>query len=312
MKKLVLLDSDTLGKIDEIDQLSTFGEVTSYPFTKPEDTVDRIGNAEIVLTNKVVIDKRVIDQCSELKLICVLATGTNNIDIPYAESKGIQVKNVAGYSTNSVAQHTFAMLFHLLHHLNYYDKFVKKGNYAESPIFTNLSHSYEELNGKEFGIVGFGNIGKKVASIAEAFGANVFYYSTSGNNHDNDYVSVDLETLLKESDIISIHAPLNENTTYLFGEKEFALMRKNAIILNLGRGKIINESALADALNKEQIRAAALDVLENEPIQANNPLLHLKNPEKLLITPHIAWASVQARKKLMRLTIKNIKTFLEV
>ena len=309
--KLVLLDKDTLGELKDIELLNEFGTVTSYAYTAPEETIKRIGDAEIVLTNKVVIDQHVIDSCPNIKLICVLATGTNNIDIPYAESKGISVKNVAGYSTNSVAQHTFAMLFNLLHQLNFYDSYVKTGKYTESEIFTNLSHSFEELNGKEFGIVGLGAIGKKVADIAQAFGANVFYYSTSGKNHDNDYVSVDLKTLLTEADFVSIHAPLNEKTTYLFGENEFELMKRDAILLNLGRGKIVDEAALANALNHNKIKAAALDVLENEPINRDNPLLSLKEPQKILITPHIAWASMEARKKLIRLTVKNIKSFLE-
>lgn len=309
--KLVLLDKDTLGELPDIELLREIGELTTYPSTSADQTIERIGDAEIVLTNKVIIDKNVIDACQNIKLICVLATGTNNIDIPYAEEKGIVVKNVAGYSTNSVAQHTFAMLFHLLHQLNFYDNYVKDGLYTQSPIFTNLSHSFEELNGKEFGIVGLGAIGKRVADIAQAFGANVFYYSTSGKNHDSDYVSVDLDTMLKEADFISIHAPLNADTEFLFREKEFSKMRKDAIILNMGRGKIIDEQALANALNKNQIKAAALDVLEYEPIKADNPLLSISNPKKLLITPHIAWASIEARKKLMRLTVKNIKTFLE-
>ena len=309
--KLAILDAKTLGSDIDLSGFSQFGEVEIYETTKPEETLERVKDKDIVVTNKVVIDKNIMDNSPNLKLICVAATGVNNIDVEYAKKKGIQVRNVAGYSTESVVQHTFAMLFYLLESLRYYDDYVKSGEYAKSDIFTHLGKPFWEIRGKTWGIIGLGTIGRRVADVASAFGANVIYYSTSGVERKEKYPRVSLDELLKTSDIVSIHAPLNEKTKGLIGYEQIKLMKPTAYLLNLGRGGIVVEEDLAKALDENLIAGAALDVLEKEPITEDNPLLKIKNKEKLFITPHIAWTSVEARKTLVNEIIENIKAFLE-
>ncbi len=309
--KIAVLDAKTLGSDVDLSGLNQFGEVEIYETTPPEKVIDRVKDKDIIITNKVVIDKNVIDNAPNLKLIAVAATGVNNVDIQYAKEKGIQVRNVAGYSTESVVQHTFAMLFYLLEHLRYYDKYVKSGEYSKSDIFTHLGKPFWEIHGKKWGIIGLGTIGRRIAEVAESFGAKVSYYSTSGIDRKEKYPRKSLEQLLSESDIVSIHAPLNEKTKGLIGYDQLKLMKKNAILLNLGRGGIVVEEDLAKALDENLIGGAGLDVLEKEPIDENNPLLKIKNKEKLLITPHIAWTSIEARQRLVNEIVENIKAFLE-
>jgi len=309
--KIAILDAKTLGSDVDLSIFNQFGDVEIYQTTKPEETLERVKDKEIVITNKVVIDKNIMDSSPNLKLICVAATGVNNIDVEYAKQKGIQVRNVAGYSTESVVQHTFAMLFYLLESLRYYDEYVKSGEYAKNDIFTHLGRPFWEIKGKTWGIIGLGTIGRRVAEVATAFGADVIYYSTSGVDRPEKYQRVSLEELLKSSDIVSIHAPLNEKTKGLIGYEQLKLMKPSAILLNLGRGGIVIEKDLAKALDEGLIAGAGLDVLEKEPINEDNPLLKVKNKEKLFITPHIAWTSVEARKTLINEIAENIKAFLE-
>jgi lactate dehydrogenase-like 2-hydroxyacid dehydrogenase len=308
---IVFLDADTLGEVTGFYQLTKQGNLTVYPSTLPQQRIERIIGREIVITNKVVIDREVMEACPTLKLICIAATGKNNIDLACAEEKGIQVKNVAGYSTESVVQHTFAMLFYLGSHLAYYDQFVKKGDYARSSLFTHLGKPFFELAEKNYGIIGLGTIGKRIAEVASAFGARIQYYSTTGKNENTGYTSVSLEQLLHDSDVLSIHCPLTEATHNLIGYDQMCMMKKEAILINAGRGGIVNEAALATALNEGRIASAALDVLEKEPPEISNPLFRIKQPEKLLITPHIAWASGESRERLMDGIIRNISDFLE-
>lgn len=308
--KLVFLDAKTVGDVPNLKDLEKFGEVTFYQTTSPDQTEKRINDVDIVITNKVVLDRELIEGAGNLKLICVAATGMNNIDRDAAKEAGIPVKNVSGYSTNSVAQTTFAMILHLVQKIPQYDEFVKSGAYAQHDIFTNMEVSYSEIDGKQFGIIGLGNIGSKVASIAEVFGAEVVYHSTSGRNLDQPFPHMGLNELLETSDFISIHAPLNENTENLIGYEELKLMKETAILINAGRGGIVNESDLAKALDEDQIAGAALDVFEQEPINAHNPLLSIKNKHKLVMTPHIAWASIEARTELIEGVKKNIEEFL--
>ncbi len=306
---IVFLDADTLGEVTGFYQLTKQGNLTVYPSTLPQQRIERILGREIVITNKVVIDREVMEACPTLKLICIAATGKNNIDLACAEEKGIQVKNVAGYSTESVVQHTFAMLFYLGSHLPYYDQFVKNGDYARNNLFTHLGKPFFELAGKNYGIIGLGTIGKRIAEVASAFGARIQYYSTTGKNVNTGYTSVSLDQLLHESDIISIHCPLTESTHNLIGYDQLCRMKKEAILINAGRGGIVNEAALAQALDEGRIAAAALDVLEKEPPEISNPLFRIKQPEKLLITPHIAWASRESRERLMEGIIQNISEY---
>lgn len=309
--KLAILDALTLGEDVNLDTFKDFGYLEIYPITKTkEETVERVKDKHIIITNKVVIDKEVMDNAPYLKLICVAATGYNNIDINYAKQKGIAVTNVAGYSTNSVVQHTFGMLFYLLEHLRYYDEYVKSGEYTKSPIFTHIGKPFWEIYGKTWGIIGLGTIGKKVAQIAESFGCDVIYYSTSGKNTAQKYPHKALDELLSISDIVSIHAPLNEYTKNLITYEKLKLMKKTAILLNLGRGGIVNEKDLAKALDEGLIAAAGLDVLEKEPMNLDNPLLQIKNKDRLLITPHIAWTSIEARQTLVKEIYLNIDAFI--
>lgn len=308
MKKIVVLDSKTLGNVN-FDKLKEFGEVVLYEKTKAEEVEERVKDASIILTNKVVLNKDNLKNAEKLEIICETATGFNNIDIEYAKNKNIAVTNVAGYSTPTVAQHTFATLLHLYDKIGYYDEFVKSGEYSKSGMFTNLDKPFNDIEGKKWGIIGLGNIGKKVAKIAEAFGAEVVYYSTSGKNNNSDYKRVELDELLSESDIISIHSPLNTNTQGLFNYDNLKKMKKSAVLINMGRGPIVVEKDLAKAIDENIIAGAGLDVFSVEPIPEDSPLLKIKNKEKIVMTPHIAWASIEARERLFNDLIENIKAF---
>ncbi len=308
--KIVFLDAKTVGDDVDLTIFEAFGDFVAYPTTKGTQVFDRVYDADIVITNKVVIDREVMNYAKNLKLICVAATGTNNIDIPYAKEKGIAVTNVAGYSTESVVQHTFGMLFYILEQLRYYDEYVKSGQYAESDIFTHLGRPFPEVNGKRWGIIGLGTIGKRVGQVAESFGCDVVYYSTSGVKREERFRKYPLDELLITSDIVSIHAPLNDRTKNLITYDKIRLMKPSAILLNLGRGGIVNEEDLAKALDEGLISGACLDVLEKEPIDQYNPLLYIKNKERVLITPHIAWTSIEARKRLIQEIAENIRAFL--
>ena len=300
--KIVFLDALTLGDVD-FERFKEFGEIKIYQTTTSNQTIERVKDADIVVTNKVVIDKNVMDN-SNIKFIQVAATGMNNIDLEYAKKKGIIVRNVAGYSTHSVIQHTFALVLGLLNRVCYFDEYVRK-EYPNSQIFTHIVDWFE-INGKTWGIIGLGEIGRGVANLAKSFGAEVIYYSTSGKNSNKNYKRVGLEELLKRSDIISIHAPLNENTKNLLNKDNLHLIKDRAILVNVGRGGIINESDLAKILEKKDI-FVGLDVFSKEPINKDNPLLKFKN--KTLLTPHVAWTSKEARKKLMDGIYENIKKF---
>ena len=307
---IVFLDASTVGDLPNLDKLKEFGEVTYYQTTSADETAGRIREADIVITNKVVLNRSLMEQAENLKLICIAATGMNNVDLEAAKELDIEVKNVAGYASVSVAQHTFAMLFNLLQPINYYDTYIKSGEYSKSPIFTNMERNFSELRGKTFGIIGLGNIGRKVAAIAEAFGAEVVYYSTSGKNSDQPYRRLELDELLSASDVVSVHAPLNERTENLVGREQFSLMKPTAFLINTGRGGIVHEAELAKALDEGELAGAALDVFENEPIDPDSPLLDIHNPNKLVLTPHVAWASMEARTELIEGVRKNIEEFL--
>jgi glycerate dehydrogenase len=307
--KIVLLDTLTFGETD-LGGFDALGEVSRYETTRPEETLARIADADVVVTNKVVIDARTMRATPSLKLICVAATGMNNVDLDAARDLGIAVRNVAGYSTDAVVQHTFSMLFYLMGHSRYYDDYVKSGAWQRSPVFTHIGPSFHELRGKTWGIVGLGEIGRGVAKVASAFGATVRYYSTSGKNENPDYEKVTLSRLLEESDVVSVHAPLNARTEGLIGHSELLTMRDGAVLLNLGRGGIVDERALAAILDAKPLYAG-LDVLEKEPMTDPHPLMGITRKERLYITPHIAWTSVEARERLIAAVLDNIRTFFD-
>ena len=303
--KIVFLDAATLGDTS-LDPISDLGELICYPTSTPQEALSRVGDCDVIITNKVKVTKDLLDSAPKVKLICEAATGTNNIDMDECSRRGIPVRNVAGYSTDSVVQQTFMHLLSLLGNAPYFDHKVKSGEYSRSGLFTDVSMPFVEMAGKTIGIIGMGTIGSKVAKVASAFGMNVVYFSTSGTSHCKEYPSLPLEKIMKESDVISVHAPLNERTNGLIGENELKMMKPSAVILNLGRGGIVQEAALAKALDEGWIAGAALDVFCTEPLLEDNPLLHLKDPGKIRMTPHTAWASVEARQRLVSKIAENI------
>lgn len=304
--KIVFLDAATMGDVS-FEPFEQLGEFVSYATSTPMEARERVKDADVVMINKVIVNKELIDAAPSLKLICVAATGVNNIDVDYAASKGIPVRNVAGYSTDSVAQSTFMHILSLAGGAPYFDNSVKTGSYSRSGMFTDPNWNWWELAGKTIGIIGLGNIGKKVAQIAEAFGMKVCYFSTSGTGHCKDYPCMTLEELLKVSDVVSVHAPLNERTLNLLGAKEFAMMKPTAIIVNAGRGAIIVEADLADAVDNGVIAGAGIDVFVQEPIPEDHPYLKMKHPERMRLTPHVAWASVEARRRLVSMMADNVR-----
>jgi len=304
--KITLLDTLTFGETD-LSAFKNLGEVEVFQTTSADLTLSRITDSNVIVTNKVVITKEMMSECKKLKLICVAATGMNNVDLEAAKELNIEVKNVAGYSTDSVIQHTFSMLFYIIGQSRYYDEVVKDGTYSKSPIFTDVSHPFFEIKNKKWGIIGLGSIGEGVAKIAQAFGAEVFYYSTSGKNHSQPYKRLKLNELLETCDIISIHAPLNKNTNNLLDYEQLLMCKDGATVLNLGRGGIINEDAVAKIIDEKNL-SFALDVLTKEPMAQNHKLLNVKAKNRLYITPHIAWTSVEARDSLIDSTIENIKS----
>lgn len=307
--KIVILDAKTLGECD-LTPIKKFGEFVIYQTTTPEQTLHRCKDADIILTNKVVLDAKTLKELNNLKLICVTATGTNIIDTQTAEKMGILIKNVAGYSTNSVAQHTLTLALTFLSRLPYYDHYCKSGEWCKSDIFMHINGGLNELNGKKWGIIGLGSIGKKVATIASAFGAKISYTSTSGKNSDTTYPQKSLQDLLKESDIISIHASLNESTNNLIAKEQLSLLKDKAMIINVGRGGIVNENDVAKILLDKNIYFAT-DVLQKEPMEKNHPFLNPLIQDKIILTPHIAWAYGNARETLIKMVIENIRTFIE-
>lgn len=308
--KLVFLDTKTIGEDIDLSAYDALGEVVKYGFSTLEEIPERVKDADVLIVNKIAINEQTIGTAKNLKLVCVTATGTNNLDKEYLKKRGIAWRNVAGYSTESVTQHTFALLFYLLEKIRYYDDYVKDEKYINDTVFTHFAEHFNEVNGKTWGIIGLGTIGRRVADIAKAFGARVIYYSASGSPAQEGYEQVDFETLLTTSDIVSVHAPLNEYTKDLMDREAFAKMKKTAIFLNLGRGPIVVEQDLYEALETGEIAAAGLDVLCEEPMSEINPLAKIKDSKKLIITPHIAWASVEARNRLMQIIVEQIREFL--
>jgi lactate dehydrogenase-like 2-hydroxyacid dehydrogenase len=309
MLNIVFLDSKTVGDVENLKLIQKEGDFEAFDITSEEDIVERSKNKHVIITNKVKITSDIMKELPDLKLICVAATGINNVDIEYAKRHGINVMNVKAYSTESVAQLTFSLLLSLTMRLNYYDEYVKSGKYANSDMFTHFGQPFRELHGMQLGIIGLGTIGRRVAQLAGSFGMETVFYSTSGKNNNIKYKRYDLDTLLRTSDVVSIHAPLTPETENLISYKELSIMKPSSIILNTGRGGIVNEGDLARALNENLISGAGIDVMEKEPINKDNPLLKIKDPFKITITPHIAWASIESRNRLAAKIAENIAYF---
>ena len=307
--KLVFLEAKTLGADVDLSAFKEFGEVVIYPISTVEETKERIKDADIIIANKVPMNEETLAAAEQVKLVCLTATGTNNVDFAYMRERGIAVTNVKGYSTQSVVQHTFAMLFYLYEKLATYDRYVKSGEYAKCDMFSYFTPTFTELAGKRWGIIGLGEIGRGVAAVVRQFGCEVCYYSTSSKNDNTEYTRLSLDELLRTSDIISIHAPLNEATLHLIGKEQLEKMKPTAYLLNLGRGPIVEEQALADVLKTGKIAGAGLDVLEVEPMTKENPLHQIQDSERLLITPHIGWATKEARQRCVDEVAENIRAY---
>lgn len=307
--KIVFLEADSLGEDMKLDSFFNLGEVIVYGKTRPEEVPERIAEADAIIVNKLPMNESTLAGARYLRYIGITATGRNIVDFDYTNRRGITVTNVAGYSTEIVAQHTFAMTLYLLEHLRYYDDYVKSGDYIKCESFCHMERRFTELCGKTWGIIGLGAIGKKVAQIAGAFGCKVIYCSASGRKWSDEYRQVDLDTLLAESDIVSCHTPLTDRTHHLMDYDRFCQMKESAIFINVSRGPIVDEKGLAKALKKEKLAAAGLDVLEKEPMEKDNPLYRLEVGDRLLITPHIAWAAVEARARLLDECRMNLEAF---
>ena len=308
--KISILERDSLGIDVDMSEIDKLGEVTTYAATTVENAVEHIGDADIVIANKLPLNAETLKEAKNLKFVAQTATGTNNVDFSYTNAAGIKVANVPSYSTDSVAQHTFSLLLYLVEKMRFFDDYVKNGTYSKSSCFSCLDMIYPEIAGKTWGIIGMGAIGQKVAQIATVFGCKVITYSASGRTYEMPYEQVDFDTLLVKSDILSIHAPLNEYTKDLMNYDAFCKMKESAYFINVGRGPIVVEEDLARALEEGQIRAAGLDVMRVEPLPENSPLLKIQDSTKLIITPHTAWATSEARQRCVNVVTENIKAFL--
>lgn len=308
--KIVILEAESLGEDMVFTPFHKFGEVVIYPRSTAAEVPQRTRDADVIIANKVPICEETIRDAKNLKLVCVTATGINNLDGDYLKERGIAAYNVAGYSTDGVAQHTFALLFYVLEKLNYYDYYVKSGEYARGSCFSHFSQSFCELAGKTWGIIGLGAIGRRVAEIASVFGCKVICYSASGHKYESPYEQVEFGELLERSDFLSVHAPLNIHTENLMTLEAFRKMKKSAIFINVARGAIVNEQDLYTALTEGEIAGAALDVLVQEPMNPENPLLKIQDSNRLIITPHIAWAAKETRFRVVDEVVKNIERFM--
>ena len=304
--KIVYLDSATVGETP-MDGIAELGELVCWPESTPEEALERVRDCNVLIVNKVLVTRALLDAAPELRLVCEAATGVNNIDLEACRERNIPVRNVAGYSTDSVVQTTFMHILSLMGNAPYFDNTVKDGTYSKGTLFTDVSRPYIEIKGKRIGIVGMGAIGTGVARVAEAFGMEVVYYSTSGTGHCKEWPSISLGELMRTSDVISIHAPYNERTAGLTGAGELAMMKPSATIVNMGRGGIVDEAALAEVIDNDLIGGAALDVFTKEPLPGDSPLLRTRHPEKLRFTPHTAWASTEALTRLVNCIADNIR-----
>lgn len=309
--KIVVLERNSVGSDISVDCFGDFGELVTYPNTLDHQVSERVKDADIIIANKALLNEASLKDAANLKMVCEFATGYDNVDLAYCKSRGIRVTNAVDYCTDAVAQHTFAMLFYLMEHLRHYDDYVKKGEYGAQDRFSNFDLPFVELAGKTWGIIGMGNIGRRTASIARAFGCHVIFHSVSGRSSCTEYEHVTFDELLAKSDFLSLHCPLSDLTRDLIDKEALRKMKKTAILLNVARGPVVNNSDLYWALQNGEIAAAGLDVLEKEPITSDNLLGRIQDSNKLLITPHMAWATIEARTRIVTEVYKNIQAFLD-
>lgn len=309
---IVMLERNSAGTDIDVSAFEKLGKVTYYANTKTaQEVAERAKDADIIIANKAPLNGTSLKDAHRLKLVCELATGYDNCDLAYCKSRGIKVANVVDYSTSMVAQHTFTLALALVQKLAYYDEYVKSGAYSAQDRFSNFDLPFTELEGKTWGIAGMGNIGRRVARIAEAFGCKVIFYSITGQSSVTEYRRVDKDTLLAESDFLSLHCPLSDLSRNFIDKEALKKMKKTAVLINVARGPVVNNTDLYDALAAEEIMAAGLDVLEEEPLKLSNPLSRLKDSSRIIITPHLAWGSVEARTRCVEEVYKNIEAFLQ-
>jgi len=306
--QIVFLDAATMGSTP-LTEISNLGNLTCYASSTPEQARERVAGADVAILNKIIVNKEFLDAAPSLKLICEAGTGINNIDVDLCKERGVAVRNVAAYSTDSVAQLTWMHILNLVGRAFHYDSYVKSGEYAKGSIHVDAGHPFTELAGKTLGVVGMGAIGSKVAAIGRCFGMNVVYFSTSGTSHCKEYPSLEIDELLQRADVVSIHAPYNNRTAGLIGYEGFKKMKRSAVLVNTGRGGIAVEADLARALNEGLIAGAALDVYVKEPLPADSPLMHLDDPSRIIFSPHTAWSSNEARARLASEMARNIREF---
>lgn len=306
--KIVFLDAISMGDVS-LEEIAALGEFSCYLTSTAEEARERVKDADVACLNKVIVDQAFLDAAPRLKLVCEAGTGINNIDVKLCEARGVGVRNVAAYSTDSVAQTTWMHILNLCGRAFHFQQFVTSGAYSKNPVHVDYGHPFMEIAGKTLGIVGMGAIGQRVAAIGRVFGMQVIYYSTSGTGHCKDYPCVSLDELLERADVISIHAPYNERTAGLIGYEAFRKMKRTAYLVNTGRGGIAVESDLARALDEGLLKGAALDVYVKEPLPMESPLMHLQHPERLIFSPHIAWYSTEARARLVHEMAENIRKF---
>jgi glycerate dehydrogenase len=307
---IVVLERNSVGPDISVDILNELGNVTFYNNTVTiEEVRDRVKDADIIVANKSPMREESLKDAPNVKIICEFATGYDNCDLAYCKSRGIMVCNVVNYSTEMVSQHTFTLALALSQKLPHYDNYVKSGQYSAQDRFSNFDVPFYELAGKTWGIVGMGNIGRRVAKIAEAFGCRVIFHSITGKSRCTEYEQVDKETLLRESDFLSLHCPLSDLSRNFIDREALKLMKNSAILINVARGPVVNNTDLYEALEAGEITAAGLDVLEKEPLELSNPLSRLKDSNRIIITPHLAWGSVEARMRCVQGVYNNIKAF---
>lgn len=306
MMRAVILDAKTLGDDIRLDTIESAASLTAYPLTATEEIADRIADAEIVIVNKIRLNESNLREADKLRLICVAATGYDNIDTEYCRGRGIAVCNVKGYSTHSVAQLTIALVLSLMMHLPDFTDFVRSGAYSASGVANRLYPAFHELYGKTWGIVGAGNIGGKVARIAEAFGCRVI---VCRRGQDPVFHTVDIDTLCRTSDIVSVHTPLNDETRGMISRERVLSMKDGVILVNAARGAVTDEAAVAEAVRTGKIGGFGCDVYSEEPFGENHPFYSLRNHPAVCLTPHMAWGAVEARQRCMDEIGANIRAF---
>ena len=308
--KIVFLDALTIGA-GSFAALEALGEFVGYGDSTPQEGLARVVDCDVLIVNKFKVTSELLDAAPRLRLVCESGTGMNNIDAAACAARNIPVRNVAAYSTASVAQTTFMHILSLLGDAPRFDLAVKSGAYSRSRILTEVFTPFSEAAGKTLGIIGLGAIGRKVAQIGAAFDMKICYHSTSGTNHTSDYQELSLDDLLRVSDVVTIHAPMNERTRGLVGSRELALMKPTAFLVNMGRGGIVDERALVEAIDGGTIAGAAVDVFTQEPLPEDHPYLQAAHPERFRFTPHIGWGSAEARTRLVEGIAANIRAWMQ-